>query len=203
MTGQELSALLSRHRVALILGIIVILLGAMGFFGYEKYQRHQIEKAAVLYNELADTMLQGQNSTARASAETLIDHYAHTPYGIMARFFLARLDVESKQIPAAEKTLSAVMENASAPRGMRSLARMYLARLYVDQHQPQKALGLLQKTDPAFASVADEIKGDAYASLKQVSKADQAYHTAMKALPETDPYRTYLQMKIANIGVAP
>ncbi|WP_414039255.1 YfgM family protein [Acidithiobacillus sp. M4-SHS-6] len=203
MTGQEFSALLSRHRVALIVGVIVILLAAMGFFGYEKYQRHQTEKAAVLYNELVDTMIQGQNSSARASADTLIHQYGHTPYGTMARFFLARLDMESKQVPAAEKSLRVVMDNSAAPRGMRSLARMNLARLYVDQHQPQKALDLLQKPDPAFASIADEIKGDAYVSLKQVSEADQAYQAAMKALPETDPYRSYLQMKIANIGVTP
>lgn len=203
MTGQELSALLSRHRVALIVGVIVILLAAMGFFGYEKYQRHQTEKAAVLYNELVDTMLQGQNSTARASADTLIHQYGSTAYGIMARFFLARLDMDSKQVPAAEQSLSAVMDDSSAPRGMRSLARLDLARLYVDQHKPQNALNLLQKSDSAFAAIADEIKGDAYASLQQVSKADQAYQAAMKALPETDPYRSYLQMKIANIGVAP
>ncbi len=203
MTGQELSAFLSRHRVILSVGIIIILLAAMGFFGYEKYQRHQTAKAAVLYSELVDTMVEGQTSTARASADTLIKQYGNTPYATMARFFLARMDMESKQIPAAEKNLTAVVDQHDAPRGMRSMARLNLARLYVDQHQAQKALGLLQKTQPAFVSLADEIKGDAYASLNQISQAEQAYKTAMTALPAADPYRSYLQMKIANIGVAP
>jgi len=203
VTGQELSALLSRHRITLIVGILVILFAAMGFFGYEKYQRHQTEKAAVLYSELVDTMVQGQTSTARASAGTLIHQYAHTPYATMAHFFLARMDMEGKQVPAAEKTLMSVIKNTSAPRGMRSLARLNLARLYVDQHQAHKALDILQNPQPAYVTLADEIKGDAYASLNQISQAEQAYHSAMSALPAVDPYRTYLQMKIANIGVAP
>lgn len=203
MTGQELSALLSRHRITLFVGVLVILFAAMGFFGYEKYQRHQTEKAAVLYNELVDTMVQGQTSTARASADTLVHQYARTPYATMARFFLARMDMESKQVPVAEKSLNEVINSENAPRGMRSLARLDLARLYVDQHQAQKALDLLRKPQPAYVTLADEIKGDAYASLNQVSQAEEAYKSAMAALPAADPYRTYLQMKIANIGVAP
>ena len=203
MTGPELSEFLYRHRISLIAGTIIILLAAMGFFGYEKYQRHQMQRAAVLYNELVDTLVAGQTSTARASADTLVHQYGRTPYATFAHFFLARMDSESDQIPAAETELNIVIQSESAPRGLKSMARLSLARLYLEQKQAQKALGLLKAPDVAFATLQDEIQGDAYAALHQDGKAMQAYQSAIAALPVADPYRSYLQMKMANIGVAP
>ena len=203
MTGPELSEFLYRHRISLIAGTIIILLAAMGFFGYEKYQRHQVQRAAVLYNELVDTLVAGQTSTARASADTLVHQYGRTPYATFAHFFLARMDSESDQIPAAETELNIIIQTESAPRGLKSMARLSLARLYLEQKQAQKALGLLKAPDVAFSTLQDEIQGDAYVALHQDSKAMQAYQSAIAALPAADPYRSYLQMKMANIGVAP
>ena len=203
MTGPELSEFLYRHRISLIAGTIIILLAAMGFFGYEKYQRHQVQRAAVLYNELVDTLVAGQTSTARASADTLVHQYGRTPYATFAHFFLARMDSESDQIPAAETELNIIIQTENAPRGLKSMARLSLARLYLEQKQAQKALGLLKAPDVAFSTLQDEIQGDAYVALHQDSKAMQAYQSAIAALPAADPYRSYLQMKMANIGVAP
>ena len=203
MTGPELSEFLYRHRISLIAGTIIILLAAMGFFGYEKYQRHQVQRAAVLYNELVDTLVAGQTSTARASADTLVHQYGRTPYATFAHFFLARMDSESDQIPAAETELNIIIQTESAPRGLKGMARLSLARLYLEQKQAQKALGLLKAPDVAFSTLQDEIQGDAYVALHQDSKAMQAYQSAIAALPAADPYRSYLQMKMANIGVAP
>ncbi|MHB1579854.1 MAG: YfgM family protein [Acidithiobacillus sp.] len=203
MTGPELSELLYRHRISLIAGTIVILLAATGFFGYEKYQHHQVQRAAILYNELVDTLVAGQTSTARASADTLVHQYGHTPYATFARLFLARMDSESDQIPAAETELNTVIQTGSAPRGLKSMAKLDLARLYLEQKQAQKALDLLKAQDVAFATLQDEIQGDAYVALHQDGKAMQAYQSAIAALPAADPYRSYLQMKMANIGVAP
>ena len=203
MTGPELSEFLYRHRISLVAGTIIILLAALGFFGYEKYQRHQVQRAAVLYNELVDASVAGQVSTARASADTLVHQYGHTPYAIFAHFFLARMDSESNQIPAAETDLNTIIQSRSVPRGLKSMAKLSLARLYLKQKQAQKALDLLKATDVAFAALQDEIQGDAYVELHQNSKAMQAYRSAIVALPAADPYRSYLQMKMANIGVAP
>jgi len=203
VTGPELSEFLYRHRISLIAGTIIILLAAMGFFGYEKYQRHQVQRAAVLYNELVDTLVAGQTSTARASADTLVHQYGRTPYATFAHFFLARMDSEGDQIPAAETELNIIIQTENAPRGLKSMARLSLARLYLEQKQAQKALGLLKAPDVAFSTLQDEIQGDAYVALHQDGKAMQAYQSAIAALPAADPYRSYLQMKMANIGVAP
>ena len=190
MTGPELSEFLYRHRISLIAGTIIILLAAMGFFGYEKFQHHQMQRAAVLYNELVDTLVAGQTTTARASADTLVHQYGRTPYATFAHFFLARMDSESDQIPAAETELNIIIQTESAPRGLKSMARLSLARLYLEQKQAQKALGLLKAPDVAFSTLQDEIQGDAYVALHQDSKAMQAYQSAIAALPAADPYRS-------------
>ena len=203
MTGPQLSEVLYRHRISLIAGTIIVLFAAMGFFGYEKYQRHQMQHAAVLYNELVDTLVAGQTSTARASADTLVHQYGRTPYATFAHFFLARMDSEGGHIPAAETELNIVIQSESAPRGLKTMARLSLARLYVEQKQAKKALSLLKGPDVAFSTLQDEIQGDAYMALHQDGKAMHAYQSAIAALPAVDPYRNYLQMKMANIGVAP
>ncbi len=203
MTGSELFHFLYRHRITFIGILLVALLAVMGYFGYEKYQRHQVQRAAVLYNELVSTLVAGQTSTARASADTLVHLYGHTPYATFAHFFLARMDRESGQIPAAEMELNQVIQMKHAPQGLKSIAKLSLARLYLQQKQARKALNLLRTPDGAFAVLQDEIQGDAYVALHQDGNAMRAYQSAIQALPATDPYRDYLQMKMANIGVAP
>ena len=203
MTGPDIANFLQRYRKPLIAAFIIVLLAISGFFAYEKYQRHQVERAAVLYSELLDAMAAQQWSPARASAETLVSQYGHTPYGLFAHFFLARLDSNSGQTAKATAQLQAVIHADDAPVGMTAMARLSLARVYLQESQPQQALSILKVESPPFAALYAEARGDAYAALHQPDPAMQAYAQALAKLPATDPYRAYLQMKMANIGVAP
>lgn len=203
MTGPELTEFFHRHRTLLIIGVLFFHFVGLAVLGYNKYQQHQMQQAALLYSELVNATVHKNNSVARASAESIINTYNHTPYGTLAHFFLARLDMEDKQVAVAEKAFKAIIDHHEVPLGMHSLARLSLARLYVDHHHPHKALILLTKVSKAFAAITDEIQGDAYTALDQPEKAEQAYKSAITALPVTSPYRRYLQLKEANIGVVP
>ncbi|MBU2753524.1 tetratricopeptide repeat protein [Acidithiobacillus sp. CV18-2] len=202
MTGPDFTELLQRHRKLLIIVFVLIIAGVLAFFAYDKYQRHQVERAAVLYSELSDSLASGNDATARASAETLIHDYSATPYASMARFYLARLDIDAKQDDKAEGQLLQLTRQADLPEGMQGLARSALARLYVDNGKNQQALELLQKPDGAFAAVDWELRGDAEAKLRHDDRARDDYEKAIAHLPASDPYVVYLQMKMANLGVS-
>ncbi|WP_308388576.1 tetratricopeptide repeat protein [Acidithiobacillus sp. AMEEHan] len=202
MTGPDFTELLQRHRKLLIVVFVLIIAGVLAFFAYDKYQRHQNERAAVLYSELTDSLASSNDATARVSAETLIHDYAATPYASMARFYLARLDIDAKQDGKAEEQLLQLTRKADLPKGMQGLARSALARLYVDNGKYQQALELLQRPDAAFAAVDWELRGDAEAKLRHDDRARDDYEKAIANLPASDPYVVYLQMKMANLGVS-
>ncbi len=202
MTGPEFTAYLQRHRKLLIVFFVLIIAGVLAFFAYDKYQRHQIERAGVLYSEMSDSLASGNDATARASAETLLHDYHSTPYAAMARFYLARLDTDANKTAAAEAQLEKLVPNNDLPTGLQPLAQASLARLYIEQGKNQQALQLLQKPDKAFAAVDWELRGDAQAKMGQDAKARADYQKALAALPATDPYAAFLQMKMANLGVA-
>ncbi|TQN49196.1 hypothetical protein DLNHIDIE_03486 [Acidithiobacillus thiooxidans ATCC 19377] len=135
MTGPELTEFFHRHRTLLIIGVLFFLFVGLAVLGYNKYQQHQMQQAALLYSELVNATVHKNNSVARASAESIINTYNHTPYGTLAHFFLARLDMEDKQVAVAEKAFKAIIDHHEVPLGMHSLARLSLARLYVDHRK--------------------------------------------------------------------
>jgi len=202
MTGTELTESLQRHRKLLIALFVLVIVGLLGFFAYDKYQRHQLERAGVLYSELAESLAQGKNDMARASAETLVQSYPSTAYASMARFYLARLDIDAKQTAKAEAQLQRLVATDDLPTGMHGLARAALARLYLQQGKNQQVLQLLQKIDPAYTAIDWELRGDAQNALGKTQEALDDYRKATAALPATDPYLAYLQMKMANLGAS-
>ncbi|MEL5849589.1 MAG: tetratricopeptide repeat protein, partial [Candidatus Igneacidithiobacillus chanchocoensis] len=139
---------------------------------------------------------------ARASAETLLQSYPSTTYAPMARFYLARLDIDAKQTAKAEAQLQQLVATSTLPTGMRGLARAALARLYLQQGKNQQVLQLLQKSDSAYAAIDWELRGDAQNALGKTQEALDDYRKATSALPATDPYLAYLQMKMANLGAS-
>ncbi|MEY2342449.1 YfgM family protein [Acidithiobacillus sp. IBUN Pt1247-S3] len=202
MTGPEFTESLQRHRKLLIILFVLIIAGVLAFFAYDKYQRHQMERAGVLYSEMSDSLASNNDAMVRASAETLVHDYGATPYASMARFYLARIDTEAKQDAKAEAQLQWLSDHSGLPAGMQPMARVALARLYLQNGKNQQVLQLLQKSDSAFAVVDWELRGDAEAGLRHYSQARDDYQKAIAALPATDPYVAYLQMKMANLGVS-
>ncbi len=201
MTGPELSAWLQRHSKLVLVVFVLILFALLAFFAYDKHQRAQAAHAAVLFNELQMSLASGQTATARASAETLVHDYGELAYGKMAHFYLAQLDLDDHNFPGAEAQLRFLSQDRTLPTGMQAMAQIRLARLYLEQKKPQLALNVLPHKDPAFAVLAWELRGDAELALQHLDLSRQDYEKALAALPVQDPYRAFLQLKIANLGV--
>ncbi len=194
---------MQRNRKTAIYLAVAVLVVFLAFFGYKKYQQHLMQRAAVVYSELGSSMASGASSEARASAETLVHRYGSTPYASLARFFLARMDMEDHKTAAAQSQLSSLAHGAGLPEGMRPIARIALAQLDLEEGKAGEVLTLLHGQNTAYATLEWELLGDAEVALRQPEEARNDYKRAQAVLPAADPYRAYLQLKLANIGVGP
>lgn len=200
-SGFSLADFLYEYRKTLIGLFLLVVVGAGAFVGYQRYHAHQMEKAAVLYNEMTEALASNNAAQVQASAATLLKDYRGTPYALFARLYLARADADAGKPEAATKELQAFLAARNVPPGLAPIAHVALARAYLQMGQPQKALEALGQEPPAFAPLYEEVRGDAFAAQRQWPQARQAYQAAVSSLPESDPYRGYLELKLANLGV--
>jgi len=71
----------------------------------------------------------------------------------------------------AETPISWVMNHASTD-SLRQVARLRLARVYIQENNPKEALTILKKTnDKGYLPMIDEVEGDSYLALNETDNA--------------------------------
>jgi predicted negative regulator of RcsB-dependent stress response len=112
--------------------------------------------------------------------------------------------MENKDLKEAEKQLRWVLTQP-VDGGVKSIATLRLAQLFVEKGDNKGALELLAKdTNAAFTPSRDELRGDILKTMGDVAGAQKAYQSAVKALVERNEPRPLLEMKMADVGlVAP
>jgi predicted negative regulator of RcsB-dependent stress response len=203
MTEQEQIEILKRwlkqYGLVILAGIILALLVISGWRYWQERRINMLTHASILFDEMINSRAQNQADTAIAQAKKLRHDYSDTPYAQMAAFMLAKEAVANKQYPAAIKQLNWLLDHSDTP-ALKQMARTRLARIMLAQNKPAEALKTLEKVeDKTFIGLINEIKGDAYAALKDTSKAQQAYQQALAVLPDADSVRPLLQMKYDNL----
>ncbi|MDO8414987.1 MAG: tetratricopeptide repeat protein [Agitococcus sp.] len=144
------------------------------------------------------------NTELQREAQKLIQEYATTPYALNAALLLAKRGMENKDLKEAEKQLRWVLTQP-VDDGVKSIATLRLAQLFVEKGDNKGALELLAKdTNAAFTPSRDELRGDILKTMGDVAGAQKAYQSAVKALVERNEPRPLLEMKMADVGlVAP
>ena len=182
-----------------------VVLGAVLFFGYRYYERHNTERAlqaAAQFNELTTAMQSNDQAKSRRLAEILIKDYSGSPYADQAQLSIARLDVDSGQLAGAVAPLTEVMNN-SKDTELRQIAKLRLARLLIDQGKPDEALNLLAKdTAGSFAGRYHEVRGDAFLAKKDPADAGTEYQAALASADTAGVSASLLELKVADLGTS-
>lgn len=144
------------------------------------------------------------NTDLQREGQKLIQEYSNTPYALNASLLLAKRAMDNKDLKEAEKQLRWVLTQP-VDDGVKSIATLRLARLLVEKADNKGALDLLAKdTNAAFTPSREELRGDIFKAMGDVSGAQKAYQLAIKALAERNEPRPLLEMKMADVGlVAP
>ena len=185
-----------------LLGLtIVALLTVAAVFGYNWYQIQQSGKAMALYNQvLADARAADADKLA-SSLKAMQDNHPGAIPTQQAELLAARVFYEKGQADKSRSTLAAAAARSN-DKGLQSIARLQLAGLLIEQQQYDEAIKQLSGSiAPAYAALAADRMGDAYALQDKRQEAIDAYTKAFNTMEATQPYRQMIASKLLGFGV--
>jgi predicted negative regulator of RcsB-dependent stress response len=197
----------SENGTSTILGVIVVLGAVLGYQAWQNHVRDRGEAASKIYQDMIDAIqvdspLQALDkehaSTARFLARQLEEQYSSSAYAHFAALYLAKLAVDDKDLPTAERELKWALSHG-VEDSIEIIVRMRLARVQLALDKPDEALRTLEGVDPgAYRPSYEEVKGDIYHAMGDNEQAREAYERAVNALGE-DQSRPLLQMKLEDL----
>ncbi len=204
MTEQEQIELLKnwikQYSLVILAGVVIAIIAITGSRYWQQRQNKILSHASAIYDEMLTRRAQNDAETTLVQAQKLYTHYPKTVYGQMAAFMLARDSVVKKNYPEAQKYLYWVLDHSSLS-SIQQIARIRLARLFIAENNPQKAIEILQViNNKSFDGLVDEVKGDAYLKMNHVEMAHSSYQQALSELPNAESIRPLLQMKYDNLA---
>ena len=202
--GEQVRNWLRSNGGSVIGGIAVGLALIAGWQWWQGKQELHDEQAAATYAVLSNAVqANGDEKRIAALVKAFHTDYAKTPYAILAALRIAAHQMDRDDAKGALATLDSI-GSVSDP-ALAVIVRLRAARLLLILGRPADALVRVgPATDPAYASVTGEIRGDAERALGHIDAARQAYIEAIRHLPDSAPNREFLEMKLADIGgIAP
>lgn len=199
--GERVRVWLRSNGTSVIGGIAVGLTLIAGWQWWQRKQELHAEDAAVTFQAFASAVNTGSDDKRIATlAASLHVDYAKSTYDTLTALRLAGHQVERGDPKSALATLDAVA-GKSQDRGLDQLIRLRAARLLLALNKPADALARIAAlTDPAYAGVVAETRGDAQAALGNLDAARVAYTDALTHLDAGAPTRAIIEMKLADLG---
>ena len=184
-----------KYLLALLLAASVI------FIIYRDYSISSSNSQQLESAKLYDNFLTSSMEDKRTKAEEIINLYPDTLYADFAALHLAKIAADNNNFEQAEENLNWVIKRSSSWgtefNPLQSIAKLRLARIYLEQGKADIVIDLLAEEQTLTASLY-EVKGDAEKSLNQISEAKLSYLQALE-LSNSQPIRSLISMKISDL----
>lgn len=185
--------------------VIGIGLGLILLFGWQQWRTHRASRnmdAAVQYDALSADMTKKDYDAAKAIAAKLKSDYSDSPYAVFAAMREADIATQKGDAETAYASLDWAWQHAGID-ALKAAVAVDLVRVQVARGKGQEALDLLDKLPKGgFDAALAELRGDALASLGRKDEARTAYTDALAKLEPGAPNRSFLEMKLSDLGVA-
>jgi predicted negative regulator of RcsB-dependent stress response len=170
-----------------------------GWRGWQYWAAYQSEDAAMMAAELPK--VQGDAKKAGDIAQAIIDKHPGSFFASDAALVSAQASFEAGDLAAARTRLTWVLEHGREEH--RGLARLRLAAVLLDQKKYDEALKTLDgNTDPAWAPLVADLKGDIHFAQGHIDEARAAYKTAIDKSEPSSPLRALTELKLGALGGA-
>ena len=188
------------NGIPIVVGLVIGLSAIFGWRGWQAYQQQQAEAASDIYQTMINSIRNKDDESARDAARQLQDDYGSTSYAIYAALNLAKLDVKNRDFAGARKQLEYAGRNAPT-RELRLLADVRLARVLLEQEDPDAALKLLGSRDfGKLSAIAEELKGDILSRQGNTDAAKKAYNTALAMTTPGSNAHELLSLKLESVS---
>jgi predicted negative regulator of RcsB-dependent stress response len=174
--------------------------------GWKWWTAKQANEASTLYFALSDAV--GKNDTAKAkdAVAQLLEKFPGTGYAPRGALLSAKAAFDAGDLATAKTQLEWVVANSKEDE-LKSIARLRLAAVLVDQKQYDAALAALDgKHSEPFAGLFLDMKGDIFTLQGKPADAKSAYEAALTKLDTKGSQKQYTQLKLdavaASVGAA-
>ena len=200
---EQLAALKAwwNENANLILSAVtIVLLAFAGWNGWNWYKRYQSLQAASYYEVLQKAARANDIKAVKEAAGNVLEKYSGTLYGPLAALVSAKAHYQAGDLKTAKVQLQWAVDNA--PEELKSVARLRLAQVLIDEGTPDEALKVLSaKPSTGFDALFDALRGDIYLIQKKTGEARSAYHAALdKAGANDADLRNQLRLKLDALG---
>ncbi len=199
--GEIVKKWLTENGSAIVMGLVIAFGGLFGFKQWQVWQESNRQQASVEFEVMGNLLSSGNLDEAMANFQTLREEYPKSPYTSMAALAFARARIEVDQNDLAIGLYEFVMENGN-PKALSVIARERLARVLLDQGDPERALALVDGAGDyaGFESRFAEVRGDIHFSEGRLDEAESAYLEALETLEAGAGDRGKLVTKLESMG---
>ena len=198
------------NGTSLIVTVVLVMGGSMGYRAWENNVRETGEAASALYENLVSATGnvspgagdEAMIATANSLGEQLKSEYGGTTYAVFGALHLARLAAESSDLDRAEQELKWAL-GQDMDQNLETLVRMRLARVLLEKQDATNALAQVINFQPAVGQTSsfEEVRGDILLELGNKEEARLAYQKALDTL-DAGVSKPLLELKLADIPVS-
>lgn len=196
-----------QYGTVVTVAAVVAALASVGWQGWNWYKGRQGAEASTLYAVVQQAAAEHNAQKAREAAGAIIEKYSGTPYADLAALMSAKVQSDAGDLKNARVPLAWAAEKANDP-ALRSLARLRLATVLLDEKAYDEALAQLQApVDGDLVARFADLKGDILVAKGKPVEARAAYKEAVDVLgtaikPEASALRELAQAKLDAVGGA-
>ncbi|SAK73480.1 membrane protein [Caballeronia calidae] len=181
--------------------VLVALIIAAGYNGWNFWQRRQAAEASVLYDHLQQAVNGNDQTLVARVASDMEDKFGSTGYAQMTALAAAKSLYAAGNAAGAKSQLQWAIDHAKDDE-YKQIAKLRLALILLDEKNYDAGLKLLadQPLD-AFKGVIADRRGDLLAAQGKRDDARAAYKVALDTLPANDTSaRQLVQFKLDALG---
>jgi len=177
--------------------IAAFLLAIGGWKGWQHWTQSQGEDAARMFAEMGKS--RGDPKKYAEAGDLLVAKHPGSFYASEAQLMLAKDAFDRNDLAGARTRLAWVVGNGA--QSHRGIASVRLGAVLLDEKKYEEALKALDaNTDPAFAPLVADMKGDVYYAQGRIDEARAEYKAAVEKAGPRGPLKAVSQIKLDALG---